>query len=273
MAITAAAIAAGGSVLGGAAAGGLFGGGDSGPDFADVLFGQGAAKKNLLFGREKLGIPAFTPSTPFSALDPGSGEVNIDPMARQLGLDAFGQFSGALGESRSALLGNQNAFERARVDPLLQQLMQGRAGRERELGRTGVRGTFRNRDLLDFDLASQRELGNARSIAAQDTINAVQAIDTMLFNAGTGTGLNIFNQELASLGLGIDTVNAINALAQGLSTSAASIESGGVANQALIEQRQLENLTAGLGAGFSTLSQGFKDSTGVAKTPSSQGGL
>ena len=256
-AIIAAGIGAAGSVLGGAASGGLFGGGSDAPSIGDTLFGSALAKKNLLFGREKLGLPAFTPSTPFSALDPATGVTNIDPLARELGLGAFDEFSGSLGDTRSALLGNQNAFEQARVDPLLQQLSIGRAGRERELSRTGVRGTFRNRDLLDFDLAAQRELGNARSIAAQDTIGAVNAIDTLLFNAGTGTGLNVFNQELQALGLGIDTVNAINSLAQGLGTSASQIAAGGVANQALIDQRQLENVTAGLGAGFSTLSDSF----------------
>jgi len=261
MAITAALIGAGGSLLGGAAAGGLFGGGEDGPSSADILYGSQINKGQLLFGNETLGIPGFTPSTPFSALDPATGVVNIDPMARELGLGAFNEFSGALGDTRSALLGNQNAFERARVDPLLAQLTAGRGARERELGRTGVRGTFRNRSLQDYDLASQRELGNARSIAANDTISAVNAIDTLLFNAGTGTGINIFNQELKSLGLGIETVNSITSMANNLAVGAGSIDQAGVASSNLINQAQLENLTAGIGAGFSTLSQGFKDAT------------
>jgi hypothetical protein len=273
MALIAAGIGAAGSVIGGAAAGGLFGGGESGPSSADIAFGTQLNKSQFLGGNPLFGIPAFTPSTPFSALDPASGVTNIDPMARELGLGAFDQFSGALGDTRSALLGNQNAFERARVDPLLRQLEAGRGARERELGRTGVRGTFRNQSLQDFDLAGQRELGNARAFAAQDTITMVNAIDSLMFNAGTGTGLNLFNQELASLGIGIDTVNAINSLASGLGIGGGQIEAGGVQNQALIDQRQLENLTAGLGAGLSTLSEGFKASSGVSKSTGSQGGL
>ena len=129
MSLVTAGIGAAGSLLGGAAAGGLFSGSPSTQSVSDISSGAAENKRRLLYGFQ--GTPGLDVSTPFSALNAGTGAVNIDPLARNLGLGAYNTFSGSVGDTRSALLGNQNAFERARVNPLLEQIMKGRGGLER----------------------------------------------------------------------------------------------------------------------------------------------
>ncbi len=274
MPVTAASIVAGGSVLGGASAGGLFGGGGSAEvDFFAIRKAQRKAKKDLLFGNSVSGTDPLDISTPFSSLSAETGAVDFDPLTRGLGLDALNTVEGSLGGTRNALLGNANAFERARVNPLMEQLSVGRAERQRELGRTGVRGTFADRSIEDFDIAGERAIGDARAIAANDTITAVNAIDTALFNAKTGVGTNLFNQELKGLGLGLDAINIINGLVNNFAVGAASTAGGSAAAQALIDQSQLENLTRGIGAGLTTFGNALSPSPTFASTVPATGSV
>ena len=169
----------------------------------------GKIRKAALKNKEAL-LTDLNISTGFSGIDARTGEVNIDPLSRNLRTQALGEFTGNLGETRSGLLGNKNAFNQARVNPLIETLARGRGELGRGLSRTGVRGTFRDRALQDFDIAGERALGDQRAIAEQESLTAINSIDQLMFNAQTGVATDTFNEELAQLGFGLDTINIIN---------------------------------------------------------------
>jgi hypothetical protein len=163
---------------------------------------------------------------------------------------ALREFTGRLGETRSSLLGNRNAFNEARVNPLVETLGRGRGELSRGLSRTGVRGTFRDRALQDFDIAGERALGDQRAIAEQESITAINSIDQLMFNAKSGAATDAFNEELKALGFGLDTINIINTLANNLAVGAGGIAERGASSAALVNQARTENITGAIGAGL-----------------------
>ena len=244
-----------GSAAIGAASSLFGGGGDEGPSINDNLFSGAINKKNLLSGNKTLGLPGLDISTPNSSVNAGTGAVSIDPLAREKTLGGLSDFTANLGETRAGLLGNKGAFQQARVAPLIEQLAAGRGARERDLSRTGVRGTFRDRSLLDFDIAGDRAVADQRALAEQESLSAINAIDQLQFNATSGTATNIFNQELAALGFGQETINIINSLANNLAVGAGSIAQGSARTGALADQARTENITGLIGAGLTAYGQ------------------
>ena len=197
----------------------------------DALFGKSpeAIAPERLVGlfdpsREQVfsGIPEEGFGTPFSTLNPRSGALSVDPLGRNLNLQGLDNFSSRIGQTRESLVGNQGAFINARVSPLLERLQAGRGQLQRGLGRTGVRGTFADRSLQDFDINAARAEGQARSLARQETDQAITALDQMLFGAETGVGQNVFNQEITSLGLSAEVINNLRAIAANLATNSGS---------------------------------------------------
>jgi hypothetical protein len=259
MPIVAASIGAGGAVLGGAAAGGLFGG-DNVKKVrpGDVRASATKSKNQLLFGKtistgknKGLSVPGLDISTGLSSVNAGTGAVSIDPSSRQLRQGALDTFNTSLGGTRDALLGNKNAFNEARVNPLIDTLARGRGELGRGLSRTNVRGTFRDRALADFDIQGERALGDQRAIAEQESLTAINAIDTQLFNASSGVASENFNEELKQLGFGLDTINIINSLANNLAVGSGNIANSSAATSAISSQARSENITGLLGAGLS----------------------
>jgi hypothetical protein len=261
-ALIAAGIGAAGSIAGGLAAA-------SGSAPSKIRPGKvrKAALKNkasLLFGGE--GTPGLDISTPFSSVDAGTGEVSVDPLGRKLRMGALSGFEGKLGDTRRSLLGNKGAFQQARVNPLIDTLARGRGELGRGLSRTGVRGTFRDRALQDFDIAGERALGDQRAIAEQESLTAINSIDQMMFNAQTGVASETFNEELKQLGFGLDTINIINSLANNMAVGAGNIAQASSATQAAVDQAKRENITGAIGSGLSAFG-----SLSSPKTPTPTG--
>ena len=230
---------------------------EEGPSIPQIR-GQASRTRGKLLGGEtfKAGgktitIPGLNIRSGLSNVNAATGETNIDPFGRDLRRNALGDFTGNLGKTRSSLLGNQNAFNQARVNPLIETLGRGRGELSRGLSRTGVRGTFRDRALADFDIAGERALGDQRAIAEQESLTAINSIDQLMFNAQTGVATDAFNEELKGLGFGLDTINVINSLANNLAVGAGNIAQSSVANSNLVNQARTENITGAVGAGLS----------------------
>jgi hypothetical protein len=211
--------------------------------------------------------------TGLSTLDPNTGTINIDPTGRNLNLGGLDEFRTRTGETRAGLLGNQGAFMNARVAPLLDQLTKGRGALERNLNRTSVRGTLRDRSLLDYDIAGGRALGDQRALATAESLNAVNQLDNALFNASTGVGTNIFNQELSSLGLSTEAINNLNAIAANLTTGAASTAVASEAAAADADAARGANIAGAIGSALTAYgayaavpsSKHFKEDHGVVE--------
>jgi hypothetical protein len=236
----------------------------------DVRASATKNKNQLLFGKtistgpnKGVSVPGLDISSGLSGVNAGTGEVNIDPSGRALKIGALEQFNTNLGETRSSLLGNKGAFSDARVNPLVESLAKGRGALSRDLSRTGVRGTFRDRSLQDFDIAGNRAVGDQRALAEQESLNAINTIDQLSFNATSGTGTDIFNEELAKLGFGLDTINVINSLANNLAVGAGNIANSSAATSAISSQARSENITGLIGAGLSA----FGSSPSAPKQP------
>lgn len=230
---------------------------EEGPSIPEIRQQASRTKSKLIGGEtfkaggKTITIPGLNIRSGLSNVDAATGEVNIDPFGRDLRRNALGDFTGRLGETRSSLLGNKGAFNQARVNPLIETLGRGRGELSRGLSRTGVRGTFRDRALADFDIAGERALGDQRAIAEQESLTAINAIDQLTFNAQTGVATDSFNEELKALGFGLDTINVINSLANNLAVGAGNIAQSSTANANLVSQARTENITGAIGAGLS----------------------
>jgi hypothetical protein len=94
-------------------------------------------------------------------------------------------------------------------------------------------------------------LGDQRAIAEQESLTAINSIDQLMFNAQSGTATDAFNEELKSLGFGLDTINIINTLANNLAVGAGGIAQRSTASENLMNQARSENITGAVGAGLS----------------------
>lgn len=168
-------------------------------------------------------------STGFSSIR--DGNITIDPSIRAIqeqGLsrinNLYNQTSeggreilGNLRNLRGRFEGNEGAFQQARVNPLAQQVATRRGELTRSIGLRGVAGSsFGQQDITNFDIDTGRALGDARALATQESLGALQGIDAQtaqtLFNQIgqqaqlNGESLQIAKdrlaQELAALGLG-----------------------------------------------------------------------
>ena len=182
-------------------------------------------------------------TTGFSSFNTQTGAISIDPSIRQGEEDfrtALGGFRGDIGESfdkfnvgleglqeRSAGLretfeGNQSAFRRASLAPLQERIAGARGELDRELGRTGVRGSFANQQRTGFELDAGRDLSIREAEIENTRINRLGdflGMDAALLKEGLssdtgrlkllasleeslrGISTERFDQELALLGL------------------------------------------------------------------------
>ena len=209
---------------------------------------QGKVLKKLpkTFGLLTEGIEG---GTQFSGLDPRTGRLSLDPTGRNLRLGGLETFGERLGETRESLLGNQGAFVNARVRPLVERLTAGRGALRRGLGRTGVRGTFANQALQDFDIRAGRAEGDARAIAEAETLNAITALDKALFSGQAGVGQQLAGEELKALGLSSNAIQSLQQIASGLlqGTTGANVQAQTA--QAAADTTRAQNLLGFIGSG------------------------
>ena len=137
------------------------------------------------------------------------GKVSIDPSIRAIQeqmLARNNNLYNQLGQSAESLLGNQNAYIQARVNPLEQQLTE----REGELGRSiGLRGlsgsSFGEQAMTNFNIDKNRALGDARSTALNDSLGQLAQIRAQQFASlglDSKTAQDRMANELQALGLG-----------------------------------------------------------------------
>jgi hypothetical protein len=143
---------------------------------------------------------------------------------------AFDFFQDELGGIRSQVQGleadfqgNQSAFREQSLNPVRESIARGRGGLNRELGRTGVRGTFADQSRSNFELDAGRTLSDAEANIENQRIqnlSGLLGLDANLLQQGLQSEvgrnqllLNLeqslanvsterFNQELSLLGLG-----------------------------------------------------------------------
>lgn len=201
-----------GGSSGGAGGGGLFGGGSTGGLFGG---GGGSSLLGLLGGAGMLGLltneaskVSDTPTgirTPFSSVN--QGLATMDPAIRNTFLGNIANQQGLFNEAG----GNQGAYIQARVNPLLQQVAQRRGELERSMGLRGVLGSsFGDQSMTNFDLDSQRALGDARALATNDAIGMRSGLSQQI---GAG-GDQLFRSELGGLQLADQNIQNLLARAK-----------------------------------------------------------
>lgn len=210
------------------------------------LIGEFGTAQDQVFGA----VPEGGLTTGASTLNPRTGALSIDPLGRNLNLEGLDRFGQELGQQREALLGNKGAFQEARVNPLVEQLAAGRGQLERNIGRTGVRGTIGQNALQNYDIGGQRALGDARALAEQETQTALNQISTQLFEGTTGTGQNIFTQELQGLGLSSQTLTQLISFMQALTTGTAAAAVSSANQAAATNQARANAIRTTIGAGL-----------------------
>lgn len=107
------------------------------------------------------------------------------------------------------LQGNTNAYIQARVNPLKASLDSQGAANEREMARRGVFGSISQNESDNFQAQAQRQLGDARATALNESFSALFAAEAQArgVNADIGNAAQMtFQQELASLGLNLDAL-------------------------------------------------------------------
>lgn len=151
-------------------------------------------------------------STDYSSLN--SGKVSIDPSIRAIqeqNLAKSSNLYNELGESAANLMGNQNAYIQARVDPLEREYNMRQGALERNLSMRGLSGSsFGEQSLNRFAADKQRELGNARSIATKESLDSlaqVRAQQAQMLGLDADTARTRLIQELQSLGLAEGDIN------------------------------------------------------------------
>lgn len=162
-------------------------------------------------------------STPFSSVS--GGRLNLDPTIRGIqdetltglrNLRGTGDIFRGLSQE---FAGNEGRLRNARLNPLRANIASGRGRLSRELGRTGVRGTFANQARTNFDLDSGRALGDAEALAEQDALQTQVNLEDLAFQRDASieqligdVGQERFQQELQGLGLSSNTINSLLSL-------------------------------------------------------------
>ena len=78
----------------------------------------------------------------------------------------------------------------------------------------------------------------------------------MDFNATSGTAGQLFDQQMAELGFGLETTRIIRSLAQGLTTTAANIESATAGQNLQAAQSRAANVSGLIGSTLGAFGQG-----------------
>lgn len=154
--------------------------------------------------------------TNYSSIE--NGNINIDPSIRLIQdksmrrnanlyneLGASGKnILGNMRNLRKDYMGNRSAFVKARVDPLEEELTMRKGELDRNLGLRGMSGSsFGEQARTNLATDSQRELGNARSLAEMENLQAVTGIDKNI----TDTLFKKIETQMAVNNIDLDTAN------------------------------------------------------------------
>ena len=184
----------------------LFGGGKK---TQTVVSNPGQAPITYMPGHTFSG---FAGTQPFS-FSPSGATVGVHPSVR----NTFSKYGGltdtALGRTGQLitdLKGNANPYIAARVRPLEQSINERRGDLSRSLGQRSIYGSLANNEMLKFDTAAQRELGDQRALATNDTLNALYAAEG-LDRSVRGDVLSLadgyLKTSLSELGLSLEGLN------------------------------------------------------------------
>lgn len=226
------------SALGGGTGGGTGGTTNSGsPDILSLLAKFGPAALALYQGNQTANQAAearntYTPNSSSvngtTTLDPRIDQIRQQGLTNNAGLttgvkDIMSGTNTRLNGLYDEAGGNQNDFIKARVAPLEAQLATRRGDLLQSNALRKIQGSsFGDQAITNFDTDAGRALGDARSLATNDSINSRLGISNNISNQGiTGTNaLNTLNnqnfdtaktmsqQELAALGLPQATIDA-----------------------------------------------------------------
>lgn len=161
---------------------------------------RGPGDKSNPFKKQKF-------STGFSTIN--GGNVTIDPSIRAIqeqNLSRSNNLYNDLGSQAVGLMGNQSDYIRARVSPLEQEYNMRQGAQERNLSLRGLSGSsFGEMDRTNLASAKERDLGNARALATQDSLSElarVRAQQAQAIGMDAQTARDRFAQELSALGIG-----------------------------------------------------------------------
>lgn len=173
-------------------------------------------------------------STPYSSF---SGDrLNLDPSIRGLQEESLTGVRGVipgysrgtsdvianLRATRERLSGNQSPFIQARVNPLEQALTARRGELQRSISERGLGGSsFGEQAITGFTTDAERQLGDARALATQESLGAMTGIDegtlqalnqqAQIMSSMYGIPLDVakqrLEQELQAFGLGKSQVS------------------------------------------------------------------
>lgn len=173
-------------------------------------------------------------STKYSSM--GDGVVRLDPSIRRLqdeGLNRTNAIYGDVGNATSRYLtnmgslrdsftGNQNAYMKARINPVLEKFSSLRGKVQQDMGLRGIGGSsFGYGTMRDIESQASREEADARALAERESFDALSSINqneisAAFANAQTLAGLNSENydvaksrlaEELSALGLGKEQIS------------------------------------------------------------------
>lgn len=185
---------------------------ERGTEFAgrDVGFDPFSAGGLSLQGRNLQGVEGFN----------APGRASLDRFSQ-----ATEASQAATGRELADLTGNQNAFIRARVNPLQDRLERRRHELRSNLQRRQVQGSFGNQDLTNLDIAGERGLGDARALATNEAIMARQPLhargdqlNAQLFNAEQAVNSGEFARAVQGLNIPIAVQQNLQALIANLFT-------------------------------------------------------
>lgn len=178
----------------------------------------------------------------------GNQSQSLDPLKNVFGglsnqVGSFNNKLGGIGEGYGQLsnefAGNQGSLINARMNPLKAALAQRGGALERELGRTGVRGTFANQAKTNFSNEAARQIGDAQATATNDALNAragmLNAQQNVLGQQGNMSGQQA---QLANLIAGI--TNQQSGIT-GMQSNLAGMQSGIEGQQAALTGQQANN--------------------------------
>lgn len=178
---------------------------------------------------------------------------------------AFDEFHEGIGGLRDEVAGlradfegNQSAFREATLNPVRESIARGRGDLAKELGRTGVKGSFSNQAKSNFELAAGRTLSDAEAQVENQRINNLGnllGMDADLLKAGLasetgrttmllaleeslkGVSTERFQQEMQALGIGQNNPGAADA-------------AGIISNQQGVERQSNIRLAGDILSGF-----------------------
>ena len=214
---------------------------------------SGIVPKNI-----RTGNSSYNSKTGVTTLDPSIRAIqdqtlnNVSDLRGNItgAYDTYNQglsgLRGDLGQLKSEYIGNDSAYKNAVLDPLRQQVATASGNLNKELSRTGVRGSFANQARTNLAIDSGRALADKTAQVENQRINKLGdflgmdadilksglASDTgrvkmmsALENSLSGISMDRFNQEMSLLGMPARFIQGTAAQA-GINANAAGVEAG-----------------------------------------------